>query len=240
VALAGSAWLRPDAYGFAGKHESKPPAASAPPAPPAPRPPPEPDLAAALAAAPEDGALVWRRYVALWGDAEPAPRELTRCTPRPAPGWFCVAARANLGRLAALGRPVLLVLRDGELARDALLLGLGDTRAALALGERELRLSRAQLERHWRGEYYALWRAPAGLPDAIRLGESGAAVAWVRAALHPGEPARPGPFDAALETEVRQLQAESGGTPDGIVGPDTQFLLAARLPDGPHLKRLED
>ena len=121
-----------------------------------------------------------------------------------------------------------------------LLLGLGDTHATIELGARELVPTRVELERYWRGEYLALWRAPAGLPDTIRLGESGASVDWVRGALHEGAATAGAPFDAALAAEVVQLQSAFGSQPDGIVGPDTQFLLAARLPDGPRLTLLKD
>ena len=134
---------------------------------------------------------------------------------------------------------MLLVLREGERARNALLIGLGDVHAALELGAREVTPTRSEVERYWRGEYYALWRAPATLPETIRAGESGRAVDWVRGALHAGAAAGQ-PFDTALEAEVRQLQSEFGSQPDAIVGPDTQFLLSARLPDGPRLVPIVD
>jgi general secretion pathway protein A len=197
-------------------------------------------LADALAETPGDADAVWRRYVALWQGPETLGKDLGRCQPRPAPGWFCLAARANFGRLAALGRPMLLLLHQEQNTRLVVLTGLGERSAALDLGTRELTVARSEVERYWRGEYLALWRAPAALPETVRLGDGGAAVDWIRATLHlPG--AAPGAaFDAALENEVRRVQRDFGGQADGIVGPDTQMLLAARQADGPRLAVLKD
>jgi len=188
-------------------------------------------LASAEAAARDP---VWPHYLALWQANEVPAGDGLRCPPRLVPGLYCALGRSNLGRLAALGRPVLLALPIRDRAPIVLLSGLDERRARIDAGPSAITVSRTELDRHWRGEYLALWRAPPGLPERIRVGDAGPAVDWVRAMLG-REVVAGAAFDVELESAVRTLQIEYGGQADGIVGPDTQFLLAAHLPGGPQL-----
>jgi general secretion pathway protein A len=214
----------------------------------APQPPaeaPAQALRAALAAVPEGAELdAWTHLLALW-DVDPrqvAVRDAARCPAIITAGLSCLRGGGNLARLEAIDRPVLLALRDGERALLALLVGLDGTRVALDLGPRTVVVPRAELEAHWLGEYLAVWRMPLDLDDSIRRGAIGAPVDWLQRQLAafdrlvvPG--AGPPVYDAALEARVRRMQSQFGLLPDGIVGPETQLVLASRDPLGPRLAR---
>src|SRR5204862_4769720 len=101
-------------------------------------------------------------------------------------------------------------------------------------------VSLAALDGRWLGQYYAVFKAPGWLPDHVRRGDAGGAVAWVAQRLPgsdrlAGDEAGPQQFDAATEARVRELQATFGLLPDGIVGPETALALASRERGGPRL-----
>jgi general secretion pathway protein A len=186
----------------------------------------------------------WNRLLSLWTlRADQADqRSAMRCPLQVAPGVYCLRGSGSLTKLSSLRRPVILRLSDGERGAWAVLLGVSDSRVRLALAGETFDLSRAELERSWLGEYYALWRAPALDSGALRRGDRGAAVDWLRDRLNAGGYAKldsygPAQFDAAIEAGVRRLQAAHGLVPDGIVGPETLFALSARDADGPRLRR---
>lgn len=221
-----------------------PPAASAAPAP---APPARVEtLAEMLDAVPEGAELAaWTHLLALW-DVDPrrvAVRDAARCPAIITAGLSCLRGGGNLAKLDALDRPVLLALREGDRALLALLVGLDGSRVALDLGSRTVTVPRAELESHWLGEYLAVWRMPLDLDDSIRRGAVGAPVAWLQRQLATFDTLRadesgPPLYDATLESRVRRVQSQHGLLPDGIVGPETQLVLASRDPQGPRLVRI--
>jgi general secretion pathway protein A len=225
--------------------------------PPAPPTPPQPVVATpaelrtpSLADAMDglgdaDQLVAWTHLLALWQvDATRVNvRQAVRCPAWIDAGLACLRAGGNLARLRALDRPVLLVLRDGERAQAALLLGLDGTRARLDLGTREVTVSLAELERHWLGEFNAIWRVPFTVNGTIATGARGPAVAWIRQALQRFGTLASGMgeadvYDADVEDAVRRVQMQFGLLPDGIVGPETLLALSTRDPAGPRLARL--
>jgi general secretion pathway protein A len=225
--------------------------------PPAPPTPPQPVVAATAAVretvladamaglGDADELVAWTHLLALWQvDATRVNvRQAVRCPAWIDAGLACLRAGGNLARLRALDRPVLLVLRDGERAQGALLLGLDETRARLDLGTREVTVSLAELERHWLGEFNVIWRVPATVAGTIGLGDRGPAVDWVRQRLQgfatlPDAPADAAVYDGEVEAAVRRLQMQFGLSPDGIVGRETLLALSTRDPAGPRLARL--
>jgi general secretion pathway protein A len=230
---------------------------TAPPSPATPAPEPGP---AATAAAPSPPVMPladrlqhagadtrtsgWNQLLSLWmlRSDEVDLRSALRCPLELAPGVYCLRGSGSLTKLAALQRPVLLRLSDPPREAWAVLLGVDDTRARLWLGGESFDLARDELDRHWLGEYYALWRGPALEAGALRRGDRGAAVDWLRERLRTAGHVRglesgPAYFDERLETGVRRLQAAHGLVPDGIVGPETLFALTAHDEQGPRLRR---
>jgi general secretion pathway protein A len=248
LAAAGTTWwvLR----------DAQQPVAAPPPAPasasPAPRvPPPAADaatLAAALAGLPQDADLIaWTHLLAMW-QVDPSRvtvPDAARCPPRVYAGVACLRGAGSVAKLRALGRPVLLQLRDGERSVSALLLGLDDERALLDLGPRTLTVTLEALGDVWLGQYYAVFKSPEFLAEPVRRGERGPAAAWLRQQLtnfgaRGAADEGPAMMDETMEAQVRDVQEEFGLVPDGIVGPETQFALAARERGGPRLVRAVD
>lgn len=190
----------------------------------------------------------WNRLLALWRlraeDAEVAVAR--RCPAAVAPGVFCLRGGGSLSKVAALRRPMILPLRFEARNISVIVIGLDAVRARLVLGGETFDVDRTQLERYWRGEFFAVWRAPRFVSLPIRRGDSGATVDWLATGLVGGgneeedpAPGRIGPrvFDETLEADVRRLQISYGLTPDGIVGPETLLAVSASLDDGPTLRR---
>ncbi|MFO1493464.1 MAG: AAA family ATPase [Lysobacterales bacterium] len=219
-------------------------------APAAPSESPEQLLARLLAAAADNDARPWTGLAALWdwpADAEGIAR-LAACEGSVGPGLKCLRATGPLGRLGALGRPVVLRLRKPEGFVSALLLGMDDLRVRLLLAGETVELPRALIELHWLGDYRALWRAPDFLPQVLRQGDSGPAVVWLRERLALAEvqdglggqaSTQEARFDGELERRLRRLQIRLGLVADGIAGPETQMALASYDVQGPRLARLE-
>jgi general secretion pathway protein A len=196
-------------------------------------------LARAITSASAEPTAAWSRLLSDWqlphtgADVSAA----TLCTPVLAPGVYCVRGRAGLDRLAAIGRPVLLRLRNGPRDGWGLLLGIDARRARLWLDGSILDVDRIALQAHWNGEYAAIWRGDPVLAEPIAAGRAGPAVDWVRAELTPrflDAATGSTPFDASLAAAVRRFQRAYGLAADGVVGPETLFALASDAP-GPRL-----
>jgi general secretion pathway protein A len=181
----------------------------------------------------------WQALLVLWQlptDASDV-AIAAQCAPVLAPGVHCLRARAGLDKLTAIGRPVLLHLRNAEGDGWALLLGADGLRVRLRLDEAVVDVPRVALQRAWTGEYAALWRAPPEVAAPLALDGDGPAMKWLLAHLASATTAasaQPAITDTALPEAVRSFQATHGLAADGVVGPETLFALAARDP-GPRL-----
>ncbi len=185
------------------------------------------------------------RLLALWklrasqADAASA----MRCPATISPGVFCLRGSGNLAKLRALGKPVALRLRVASHDVWAVLLGADGTRVRLGVDGDTVDVAHEDFERHWLGEYFAVWRAPAFLSGAtLRRGDAGPGVEWLRQRLVEGGHATldldgPAVFDAQVEAGVRALQNATGLVPDGIVGQETLLAVAGIDEDGPRLRR---
>jgi general secretion pathway protein A len=188
-------------------------------------------------------APAWSELLGLWTVRanEATVADAASCPPVLAPGLFCLRGRASLDKLMAFGRPVLLRLQSGEGDAWAVLLGADARHVRLWLGGGRFDTDRIALDRHWRGEYVALWRGPEFLAAPPLPGDSGPAVDWIhdrlrdRAGLTLPE-AGPAVLDVGSVAAVRRLQAAHGLAADGVVGPETLLALAAREEAGPHLR----
>lgn len=193
----------------------------------------------------------WNRLLALWRlRAEQADVNIARrCPPEVAPGVFCLRGSGSLSKVAALGRPVILPLRIDGRSVHVIVTGLDAVRARLILGGEVFDIDRTQLERYWRGEFFAVWRAPGFIALPVRRGDTGPTVDWLFAQLVPDGPGSddapaedaagvgPRQFDETLEASVQRLQLSYGLVADGVVGPETLFAVTSTLDGGPTLRR---
>lgn len=205
-------------------------------------------LAEALGRKPETQLNVFSQLLARWQvDADSVSvTAASRCPTLVAPGIACLRGHASLEQLARFDRPLILLLDDGTKKAAtpsyALLQGVGHSHVRLDFAGDRYEIERESLAKFWNGEFIALWRLPADLPTTLKLGDTGAGVAWVldRIAAFDNGPdtkTHDATFDAALEERVRKLQQTYGIKADGIIGPETLFALSALDDAGPHLAR---
>jgi general secretion pathway protein A len=211
-------------------------------------PPPPANLPAAwpgsLPAAGGERPLAESDLLRLWGVEPGAGGEL--CQLAQSAGLECLQSVGSLHLLGLLDRPAVLRLRTADGAPfHATLVRLQGDRLELRIGGQVQSLPRAELERHWLGEFTLLWRPLFPLPKVLRRGDRGEVVEWLSRSL-PGGAESPqaetavGIFDQRLEQRVKQFQLRHGLQPDGIAGPMTLILLNQSLgTPGPHLVKSE-
>ncbi len=181
-------------------------------------------------------------YVALfrrWGVRYSPGAAQTPCGFASRNQFDCWHKRGGFRDLQHLNRPALLKMASdaGGLFYAALLEINGD-RVRLGLGEREMEVSRGELERRWTEEFTLLWRRPSGFVRTLRPGDKSDFVAWVSdkvSRLEGRKVAHGGPqvYDFALSNRVRSLQRRCGLRVDGLVGRETIIMinaLTARVP----------
>jgi general secretion pathway protein A len=125
-------------------------------------------LVARLAAAPSALPALLSAWQLPHADADLA--VAAACAPMLAPGVSCLRGHTTLDSLLAIGRPVLVQLRAGKRDTWALLVGSDALRVRLQLGDALVDVPRVALLPLWRGEYWAIWRAPPDPPppDDVR------------------------------------------------------------------------
>jgi general secretion pathway protein A len=207
----------------------------------------DPDpLAVVLEATGADAAdKAWRSLLGRWDAVEVDSALASPCPARIRAGLRCTRVATSLERLAQLDRPVMLVLRAGDGEIPAQLVGWRGRRVLVDPGSGLVEVDAEALAAHWSGVALAIWRETERLPGIIAAGDRGAGVAWVHRRLERFDrlldpPRADAVFDGATAEAVRALQAEFGLTVDGIVGPETQWLLSTREAGGPRLTRLPE
>jgi general secretion pathway protein A len=197
-----------------------------------------PALATRMAANGSSPLPAWQALLVQWQ----LPTDFTdvaiaaQCAPTLAEGVYCLRGRGSLDKLSAIGRPVLLHLRDDDAEAWALLLGSDALHVRLRLGDAIVDTDRVTLQRVWNGDYAALWRAAPGLAMPLVPERDAVATAWVRERVAPQAAMTAA---IALSDDVRRFQSAHGLVADAVIGPETLFALAASDP-GPHLLRTLD
>ncbi|MGA1462292.1 MAG: AAA family ATPase [Steroidobacteraceae bacterium] len=194
------------------------------------------DLAAALssASAGSTGAALAGLF-SLWG-AEFSAEGEGPCLQAASQRLQCVTERGTLALLRQVDRPAVLTLASDSGDIDVLLTGLGADTARLAVGDRQLEVSLAELANRWYGDYLLLWRPAVPLDRQLRLGMQGEDVRWLRSGLEQytgrsSSSLEPDLFDDELARSVRDFQAARRLRVDGIAGERTLLLLDSALAD---------
>ncbi|QBB72204.1 AAA family ATPase [Pseudolysobacter antarcticus] len=202
----------------------------------------------ALKQTPDADINAWMQLLSRWQitSAEIASvKEATRCPTTIAPGIDCLHGHGTLEQLARFDRPLLLLLENDGAHATALLSGTSKQRVRLDFAGSHFDLDKQTLAQFWPGEFIAIWRLPSNVPLALKKGDTGPGIAWVKdqlSRLDGGKQADIGPayFDAALEERIRKLQQAYSISADGIIGPETLLALSALDETGPHLVRNVD
>jgi len=160
-------------------------------------------------------------------------------------GLRCLLQRGTWGELAALNRPAILVLSDGDGREHQLVLNrVRDGTAELVAGQQAITVPLGELLTLWFGEYLLLWRAEAGDGRVLARGATGTDVLWLRRVLGelrgaPVLPADSRTYGPGLEAAVREFQRSRRLAADGIAGAMTLISVNEAL-DLPGRQRLQD
>jgi general secretion pathway protein A len=203
-----------------------------------------PGLTAALTeAGPDAAARAWSGLYSLWGAESSAGSDEQACAQAPAVGLRCLQGGGSWAMLAHFDRPAVLLLVAPEGRRVPVLLQeVRGSQVVLKVAGRSHEVDLRTLEQHWFGEYRLLWRVPPAGSVALRPGDRGRDVQWLReqlqgitgaAAIAP----EPTYFDAALKEVLESFQREGGLRVDGVAGPRTFIHLnnVSRQPGVPRL-----
>ena len=164
----------------------------------------------------------------LWGLPAPEGDEVA-CDLAIDVGLRCHAGSGNLGALASYDRPAILVLLD-SVSRPfpALLRSVDENTATIEFAHGLETVSRADLEKHWRGRYQILWRLPPQGRAIVKPGNRGSVVTWLTESL------KAAGIDSIVLTDtyneevteaVRTFQHNHGLRGDGIAGRQTLIQL---------------
>lgn len=137
----------------------------------------------------------------------------------------------NLGTLLRIDYPAVLELSMPGVSGKRFVSLVGVEKEQLLIdppisGRRSL--SFTELEKHWSGEGFLLWKDPLNLPTDIMPGSKGDYVKLLQGLLkEAGAYSRPltGVYDSDTLSAVKEFQASKGIEQDGIVGGQTLMLL---------------
>jgi general secretion pathway protein A len=159
------------------------------------------------------------------------------CNQAPQIGLQCLKLNGTWHDIERIDHPVVVELWDDRAdPYYAALLAHQDDVVSMKLGDQKVEVTAAELASHWYGSYIVLWQMPPDYRGALKLGDEGPSVAWLRQHLasalridlRAADPAR---FDDALRSALMRFQRENGMVPDGVAGPMTWIAMRASDPD---------
>lgn len=169
----------------------------------------------------------------LWNQSVTTPELESACRRLHAIRLECLHGRAGLGELRRMDYPAIISLEDAQgRPRYALLTQLNEDTAIISgnAGAGHIRL--ADLQQHWLGEYWLLWRRDS---DEMRIGPSnrGNSVRWLRKRLSELTGAPVGDMDSddwdpVLQAALQKFQRTLDMKADGLAGARTLLALAPR------------
>jgi len=172
---------------------------------------------------------VQQHYFALWGKPVSAGNK-NLCMRARDYELRCLQGVLGWEGLVRLNRPVVLLLKQAELAYPLLVKQARDDRLLVDDGIAEAWVSLQEIENLWQGDFMMLWRPTLDIP-LLGPGSTGEAVTWLRErlSLADAEPNRQiqgeDRFDEALQQRLERFQQANGLNADGIAGPWTMILL---------------
>jgi general secretion pathway protein A len=158
-------------------------------------------------------------------------------------GLRCMYERGTWDVLRYFDRPVVMKLSlDSGRKVSAMLRDLQGDVAELVLGDTVMRLTTAEVNRYWYGEYVLLLKAPPAGSMYMKAGGRWADVQWLRERLGlingtGTAAADPMYFDQQLHEQTLAFQRSRGLVADGIVGKHTIIHLNSSS-DRPGIPRL--
>ena len=172
----------------------------------------------------------------LWGKSYDPDKSSNACAQAEAQGLLCHSGRGNLEELRRLNRPAILKLYDQEeRSFHLILLALHKEMSQFIGGQKTFAVSNGVIADLWRGEFQLIWEPPPHYRRALRIGDTGPAVQWLREQMNLVDEMTfghedPKPYDQDLREAVRRFQIVRGLQPDGIAGPQTLIHLKSQLP----------
>jgi general secretion pathway protein A len=203
-------------------------------------PPPLSDLPA-LTATTQPLGLVMGRMIRLWDADARIVRGENVCNALRPRGLECYRSTGSWEDLRQMDRPAMLTLDLPDLGPQYFLLqGIAGDNATLDTALGPLRVSLADLEAVWNGEFLLLWRRETA-DTFIGPNSSGESVRWLwqrlgsSAGITPPEPL-PQRFDSRLREALRQFQKERNLVADGTAGIRSLIALGDGQPGTPTLR----
>lgn len=138
----------------------------------------------------------------------------------------CLHKKGNLNNLKVHNRPAVLPLVNskGESRYVTITTIEGDS-AIVYSNNTPYRITLAELDRHWYGQFILLWEKPRSYVSAILPGDTGKIISWLNTKLNVIYNSLPDTtittYNDDMVEKVKSFQAEHGLTADGIVGPVT-------------------
>lgn len=162
-------------------------------------------------------------------------------------GLRCLRRMGTWTTLRRFNLPaILLLVTPGGDTHHVVLTGLGGEQATLQVGERQVTLPIAEIDRFWDGPFLLVWKPPAVGAVPLKPGMRGKDILWLRQRLDEIEgtalSASGGQaYDEELKRRVVAFQHVESLPPDGIVNEETLVRLAAAMPgsDAPSLSRTQ-
>lgn len=169
----------------------------------------------------------WRELAQAW---KLTPGEGDTCQALQREQLRCFSSNTSLALIRQLGRPGIVKLDSQSGSPSyALLTALTGNSASLRAGDTEQTVTLAALAARWQGDFFTLWRSPAGYGGRTVDGQGGPVVEWVAARLAAVDGAAPlagrPVLDASLRARLRTFQLAQGLPTDGRLGPLTFMQL---------------
>jgi general secretion pathway protein A len=166
------------------------------------------------------------------------------CEAGAALGFDCLSRVGNWTKLRYYDLPAILDLTLPSGARRRVtLVGLGERKATLAIGDREYTFPLEEIDSAWDGSFILVWRLPFPARQ-LALGARGEDVVWVRKALDavegkPSGGAESDDYNEGLRQRVIAFQRNQSLPHDGMVGSATlvRLSLAVMGSNAPSLSR---
>jgi general secretion pathway protein A len=184
-----------------------------------------------------DRASAFANLYGLWQLDAPAPPADAGCEFGRKAGVRCLSRTGTWTVLRRLNLPAVLELATPDGARHYVVISeLDGDRATLQIGDWQVTLPTAEIERFWDGPFVMVWKAPLTGPLPLQPGTRSRDVVWLREKLAAidGTPSAAGGalYDDELKKRVATFQQSESLTPDGIAGEETLVRLAAAAQGG--------